>query len=58
MLENTSDFMPFRWITDAVRGTFVGDFGSSAMAWGVGWAALLFVLALWWGTSVFRKENA
>lgn len=57
-LENTSDFMPFRWITDAVRGTFVADYGSSAMAWGVAWAAGLFVLALWWGTSVFRKENA
>ena len=26
-LQRTSDFMPFRWITDAVRGSFVGDFG-------------------------------
>ncbi|MDT9593157.1 ABC transporter permease [Nocardioides zeae] len=57
-LETTSDFMPFRWITDAVRGTFVGDFGSSGVAWGVAWALALLALGLWWGTSVFRKENS
>jgi ABC-2 type transport system permease protein len=57
-LQRTSDFMPFRWIVDGVRDSFVGDFGTSAMLWGVIWAAGLFALALWWGTSTFRKENA
>lgn len=57
-LERTSDFMPFRWVTDAVRAVFDDRFLSSAVAWGVGWSAVLFVLGLWWGTSVFRKENA
>ncbi len=57
-LENVSDFMPFRWIVDAVRGTFAGDFATSSVGWGVTWAFALFALALWWGTAVFRKENA
>jgi len=57
-LERTSDFMPFRWVTDAVRAVFDDRFLTSAVAWGVGWSAVLFVLGLWWGTSVFRRENA
>jgi ABC-2 type transport system permease protein len=57
-LQRTSDFMPFRWITDAVRGSFVGDFAANAVMWGTLWAVALFAVALWWGTSTFRKENA
>ena len=57
-LERTSDFMPFRWITDAARDTFVGDFGTSDVMWGTGWALALFAVALWWGTATFRRENA
>jgi ABC-2 type transport system permease protein len=57
-LENLSDFMPFRWIVDAVRNTFTGDVLTSEMMWGTTWAVGLFALALWWGTAVFRKENA
>jgi ABC-2 type transport system permease protein len=57
-LQRVSDFMPFKWIVDSVRDTFTGDFGTSAMLWGTVWALGLFAVALWWGTSVFRKENA
>jgi ABC-2 type transport system permease protein len=57
-LQRVSDFMPFRWIVDSVRDTFDGDFASSTMLWGTTWALGLFALALWWGTAVFRKENA
>ncbi|MDT0202362.1 ABC transporter permease [Nocardioides sp. AE5] len=57
-LERISDFMPFRWITDGVRGTFVGDFDTSALGLGVGLAVGMLVLALWWGTAVFRRENS
>jgi ABC-2 type transport system permease protein len=57
-LERTSDFMPFRWIVDAVRGGFAGTVADSTMLWGVVWALGLFALAVWWGTAVFRKENA
>jgi ABC-2 type transport system permease protein len=57
-LQRISDFMPFRYVVDAVRDVFAGDFGGGSVLWGTGWAAVLFALAMWWGTSVFRKENA
>lgn len=56
-LERLSDFMPIKHVVDAVRSAFFGDFDGS-MLWGVGWTVLLFALAVWWGTAVFRKENA
>ena len=57
-LQRISDFMPFRYIVDAVRDVFAGEFGASTVIWGTGWALVLFALAMWWGTSVFRKETA
>lgn len=57
-LQRVSDFMPFRWIVDAVRGSFAGDLAGSTLLWGTGWAVVLFGLALWWGTSTFRKEDS
>jgi ABC-2 type transport system permease protein len=57
-LQNVSDFMPFRWIVDGVRDTFSGDLSTSGLMWGTTWAVVLFGLAVWWGTSVFRKEDA
>jgi ABC-2 type transport system permease protein len=57
-LQTVSDFMPFRWIVDAVRDVFTGDLGTSHVMWGSLWAAVLFAVAFWWGTAVFRRENA
>src|SRR6478735_1685700 len=57
-LIRASDFMPTRWVVDAVRNSFLGTFASSAMLWGIAWTLVLFTGALWWGTSTFRKENA
>ncbi|KRE58582.1 ABC transporter permease [Phycicoccus sp. Soil748] len=57
-LLNVSDWMPFRWVVDAVRTAFSGDFATSPMVWGSVWAGVLFVLAVAWGTATFRKENA
>ncbi len=57
-LERISDFMPFRWIVDGVRSSFVGDFAASGVMWGTAWALALFALAVWWGTATLRKENA
>ena len=57
-LQRVSDFMPFRWIVDGVRDTFSGNLDTSALMWGTTWAVVLFGLAIWWGTAVFRKENA
>ena len=56
-LRRASDFMPTRWIVDATRSLFGGDYGASDVVWGTGWAALLFALAVWWGTATFRREN-
>jgi ABC-2 type transport system permease protein len=57
-LQRISDFMPFRWIVDAVRDTFAGNFDTSQTFWGTVWAVVLFALAVWWGTATFRKEKA
>ena len=50
--------MPFRWIVDAVRDSFMRRLRHQRRVWGTAWAVVLFLLALWWGTAVFRKENA
>ncbi|MBZ5738256.1 ABC transporter permease [Nocardioides mangrovi] len=57
-LQRLSDFMPFRYVVDAVRDSFAGDLGDSAVLWGTLWSLLLAALGTWWGTSTFRKENA
>jgi ABC-2 type transport system permease protein len=57
-LQNLSDFMPFKWIVDAVRDGFAGDLASSAVLWGSVWAVVLAALGTWWGTATFRRENA
>ena len=57
-LLRASDFMPTRWVVDAVRGSFDGTFAATAMFWGIAWTLVLFTAAVWWGTSTFRKENA
>ena len=57
-LDRLSDFMPIRHVVDAVRGAFFGDYDASTIGWGVGWTVLLFGAAVWWGTAVFRRENA
>ncbi len=31
---------------------------ATACYWGTGWAIVLCVLSLWWGTATFRKENS
>ncbi len=55
-LITVSDFMPTKHIVSAVRGVFDGT--SASLLWGSVWTVALFVLALWWGTSTFRKENS
>jgi len=57
-LEKASDYMPIRHVVDGVRSSFAGDLYSSGVMWGTVWSVLLFGIAVWWGTSTFRKENA
>ncbi|MGH3411830.1 MAG: ABC transporter permease [Marmoricola sp.] len=57
-LREVSNWMPTRWVVDAVRSSFGGEFAGSPMFWGSLCSVGLFALALWWGTSTFRRENA
>jgi len=57
-LEKASEFMPVRHIVDAVRSSFAGEVVGSGLLWGTLWSGALLVVALWWGTSTFRTENA
>jgi ABC-2 type transport system permease protein len=57
-LERASDFMPVKHIVDGVRASFGIDVQGSPLLWGTVWAVALFAVAVWWGTSTFRKENA
>jgi ABC-2 type transport system permease protein len=57
-MATTETRLLFRWVVDSVRGVFAGSVAGSTMVWGVAWAVGLLVLALWWGTAVFRKEDA
>jgi ABC-2 type transport system permease protein len=56
-LQRASDYMPIRHVVDGVRSSFGGDYTSSGLVWGTLWAVFLFAIAVWWGTSTFRKEN-
>jgi ABC-2 type transport system permease protein len=57
-LQRVSDVIPVKHVVTAVRSTFAGDVATSSVLWGSVWTAVLFGLALWWGTRVFRRENA
>jgi len=57
-LQNIADVIPIKHVVDAVRSAFGGDLALAEIGWGFGWAVLLFGLAVWWGTAVFKKENA
>ncbi len=57
-LITASDVMPIKHVVDGVRASFAGDIATSATFWGTVWAFVLTGVAVWWGTSTFRKENA
>ncbi|GAA1891685.1 ABC transporter permease [Streptantibioticus ferralitis] len=53
-----SHLMPFRYLVDAVRAAFVGDYGGSTMLYGVLVAAALLAVSVTTGTRLFRKAEA
>ncbi|MER7106641.1 ABC transporter permease [Streptomyces sp. NPDC000229] len=57
-LDVLSRLMPFRYMVDAVRAAYVGDYASAAMLYGVLVAAGFAALAVTVGTGVFRKAGA
>jgi ABC-2 type transport system permease protein len=56
-LETLADIVPTKHIVDAIRAVFTGTFDSTVW-WGTFWAVVVFAAAAWWGTRVFRRENA
>lgn len=56
-LVTVADIVPTKHVVDAIRTVFTGTFDSTVW-WGAFWAVLVFAVAGWWGTRVFRRENA
>jgi ABC-2 type transport system permease protein len=57
-LATLSDFMPTKYIVNAIREMFTGNFWTITTMWGVIWTLVLFVAGTWIGTRTFRKDNA
>lgn len=57
-LDVLSHFMPFRYLVDAVRSAYVGEYASTAMLYGVLTAAALTLASVTVGTRVFREAGA
>jgi ABC-2 type transport system permease protein len=57
-LNVVSRFTPFRYIVDAVRDAFLGQYSSAEFAWGIMMAVGLAIVSVYAGTRTFLKENA
>ncbi len=57
-LLTASDFMPVRWIVDAIRDVFAGDLATGSVLAGSLSSVVFLALAFWWGTSTFSKDDA
>jgi ABC-2 type transport system permease protein len=57
-LVTVSDFMPIKYLVNALRELFVGHVFNITTMWGALWVLLLFALGIFYGTRTFRKDNA
>lgn len=57
-LYNIARFNPFRYVVDASRAGFLGDFTMDALFTGCVVLAAMTVLSAWWGARTFQRENA
>jgi ABC-2 type transport system permease protein len=57
-LYTISRINPIRHIVDADRAAFRGDYSMDALLAGSLVAAVMAVLAVWWGARTFQRENA
>ncbi|MGW0550245.1 ABC transporter permease [Streptomyces altiplanensis] len=57
-LDALSRLMPFRYLVDAMRAAYVGDYAGTAMLYGVLVSAALVLVSVTVGTRVFRKAGA
>ncbi|WP_030792172.1 ABC transporter permease [Streptomyces sp. NRRL S-920] len=57
-LDVLSHFMPFRYLVDAVRAGYVGDYATTTMLYGVLMALAFILLSVTVGTRVFKRAGA
>jgi ABC-2 type transport system permease protein len=57
-LYTISQINPFRHVVDVERNSFRGDFSMDALFTGSVVVLVMAVLAIWWGTRTFQRENA
>lgn len=57
-LQGISRISPFKYIIDAMRSAFQGQYANTTMVEGVAVAVGLAVVCLWLGSRVFVRENA
>jgi ABC-2 type transport system permease protein len=57
-LYTISRINPFTHVMEAERATFRGDFTMNSLFTGTVVLLVMTVLAVWWGTRVFQRENA
>lgn len=54
-LEKMSNLNPLTYVLDGTRSLFSGEWGDSAVVWGVIGSVLLALLLTWWGARQFQK---
>jgi ABC-2 type transport system permease protein len=57
-LQGIARISPFRYIIDAMRGAFQGQYFSTIMVEGIAVAVGMAAICLWLGSRVFLRENA
>lgn len=57
-LDVVSHFMPFRYLVDAVRAGYVGEYATTTMLYGVLMALAFVMLSVTVGTRVFQRTGA
>ncbi|MEV7193281.1 ABC transporter permease [Streptomyces sp. NPDC093510] len=57
-LDVLSHFMPFRYLVDAVRAGYVGEYATTTMLYGVLMALAFVLLSVTVGTRVFKRAGA
>lgn len=57
-LYTISRINPFRHVVDVERNSFRGDFSMDALFTGSVVVLVMAVLAIWWGSRTFQRENA
>jgi ABC-2 type transport system permease protein len=57
-LDIVSRCTPFRYLVDAARAAFLGEYSAHTLLWGAAVAVGLVALSVVAGTRTFQRENA